>query len=121
MEQRLEILFKEYDTLRAEIISRINNIFQIVGFAVSVSAVGMPLLWSRTTTYVFWISVLALAAVLYGLWLLVHVEIGRAAERLRQIEAQVNGIEGQELLQWETRWGRAGSWITYLIKSLRSK
>jgi hypothetical protein len=42
----IEILFKEYDTLRAEILAAINNMHQVIGFGV---ALGTALLsWSAS-------------------------------------------------------------------------
>jgi hypothetical protein len=55
MDQRLQILFKEYDALRAEILVRINNMFQILGVAGTLTVLGLPWLWSKGLTTPFWV------------------------------------------------------------------
>ena len=116
MDQRLQILFKEYDALRAEILVRINNMFQILGVAGTLTVLGLPWLWSKGLTTPFWVSLGLMAVLLFGLWLLIHVEMARAAFRIREIEEAVNAIANAELLRWESRWGRANSWIvTFFI------
>lgn len=122
MEQRLEVLFKEYDTLRTEIISRMGHMFQIIGFGAALVAVFLPWVWSRSTDVHYWVVVPFIAIVCFGLWAMVHIEIANAAARIREIELEVNTIAGHDLLRWETRRGRARNWlVTELLDKIRHR
>ena len=110
----VEVLFKEYDTLRTEIISRTNNAVQL---GTAFAALGFGILtWSvsRSTIATFQ-GVVTLAGVMLALvvvyvilnqWL-VQLDINNAAARLRELELQINQLCGAELLRWETHWGGA--------------
>ncbi|HLI62850.1 MAG TPA: hypothetical protein VKV05_05590 [Terriglobales bacterium] len=110
----VEILFKEYDTLRAEIISRTNNAVQL---GTAFAALGFGIVtWSvsrSTITTLRGVATLAgviLALVVFYVILnqwLVQLDIDNAAARLRELESQINRLCGAELLRWETHWGGA--------------
>jgi hypothetical protein len=115
------ILFKEYDTLRAEIISRTNNIYQVIGIG---AALGIAVL-SRPAPQglgkAFWVTLSIFSILIVSLWGALHLDISRTGGRLREIEAEVNAITGHELLKWETHWGRSRSWIVTRAFLRRSK
>ena len=97
---RIEILLKEYDTLRQEIISRTNNRFAITGFfgAVSLFAVtkeGLDPFWR-------WAIVVAPLVILSVLWLWIKVAIDLCAHRIVGLERRINELAGDTLLEWET-------------------
>ena len=55
----------------------------------------------------FWLGVaIALLAVLIAGWTTFR-DIGKAAERLRELENDINHRAGEQLLVWETYWGGA--------------
>ena len=96
------ILFKEYDTLRTEIIARTNNCYQ---------------LWVAAAAAVAWLTsrqleltLLALTATLGLIFLAaagaLYRDINALSCRASTIEAKINLLSGgEELLEWETRWG----------------
>ena len=120
---KIDILLKEYETLRNEITHRINSRFAIVGFTGAIIAftisqlkgvVWPELIWPLsvfgTTKEVAWPgSILGLAAVfLMALWRRLGTLIKRCSIRISEIEAQINNLAGQELLVWETRQRKTG-------------
>mgnify|MGYP001590629171 CR=1 FL=1 len=110
---KIEILLKEYGTLRTEILQRINARFAVVGllgalFAFALSEVkGQPGMFS---IYVRWLSLALGAGVLVTLWWYLGIIIQRLASHISSIEQRVNQFAGEELLTWETKygWGRLG-------------
>jgi hypothetical protein len=105
---KVQILLQEYASLRMEIIHRTGHMHQLLAVG------GALFLWlaSRPIDIRFWISLVA-AVVVVGLfgWFL-HRDIDKAAERIRQLEEDINRRAGEELLVWERRWGGAvtGYW-----------
>ena len=110
----VEVLFKEYDTLRAEIISRTNNAVQL---GTAFAALGFGILtWSVSRSNITTLQgiitlggvILALSVVyvILNQWL-IQLDINNAAARLRELESEINALCGLELLKWETHWGGA--------------
>jgi hypothetical protein len=104
----INILFKEYESLRAEIRQLTGNGHQAWGIA----AVVLTWLLSRPTDERFWM-LLGVAGILLAVsaWTTFR-DIKKAAKRLREIETQINELAGIELLEWENHWGSeiAGFW-----------
>jgi hypothetical protein len=107
----VEVLFKEYDTLRTEIISRTSNAHQLatvfavlwVGvFSWLVSRIGITPRGIAALVGVTVAFVAVLAAV--NRWV-IQLDISNAAARIRELEAEINRLCGAELLKWETHWG----------------
>jgi len=103
----IEILFKEYDTLRAEVISSIAHSYQLLGLGIAVTAALLS--WvasSRATKSSLWIT-LSVFLLLFLLWR--KLRRGRAglAKRLRELESEINAIAGAELLEWQTHLYRS--------------
>jgi low affinity Fe/Cu permease len=99
--ETIEILFKEYDTLRAEVRDHTGNQFNLLG------AFGALLVWflPRLLQHDAWkaFAVVVLVFLLIR-WVLIQ-NIKRCAYRLVELEEQINHLAGENLLQWETRWG----------------
>lgn len=97
---RIEILLKEYDTLRQEIISRTNNRFAITGFfgAVALFAV------TKEGLDAFWKCAISVASLVFllALWLWIKFLIDLCAQRIAKIERRINELAGDTLLEWET-------------------
>ncbi len=55
-EQKIEILFKEYDTLRAEIISRTNNMCQLITIGAAWGVALLAWIGGHRPDRTFWIS-----------------------------------------------------------------
>jgi energy-converting hydrogenase Eha subunit C len=105
---QISILFKEYDTLRAEILTRTNNGYQLM----TVMAGALAWLLSRPVNRMFFVSltVVGLLLVLFvaALWRDIHM----ISARLQELEHDINELAGKELLRWETRWsGGPLGWI----------
>jgi len=114
----IEILFKEYDTLRAEILAAINNMYQVIGFGVALATALLSWSASKGLHVGFWIMLVVLPLIIWLFWLALHVQISRATERIREIESHVNAIAGEELLRWETRESPSKLWLVTLIARL---
>jgi len=91
---------KEYETLRQEIIQRINHRFQFVAI---LGGVGGFVLF-RTTHMSYWqASIVAIASIIaVNVWFLSGNSIAACSRRISEIENEVNTFAGQKLLQWET-------------------
>jgi hypothetical protein len=101
---RINILLKEYDSLRADIVLRTNNLFTLMG----ISGAALIGLLSLRLGYSLWPPLLTLAGVSLLIWWVITQNIRRAASRLVSIEEHVNRLAGGEaLLVWETHWGGA--------------
>ena len=114
--EKVQVLLHEYDTLRQEILTRTRTGHQILAVAavpfiwiISQIMTGHPTFWF----WVIWIVFLAasIAAVSVAAWFTMR-DIKKAAERIRELEADINSRAGEDLLVWETRWGGAvtGFW-----------
>ncbi len=109
--ERVQILLHEYNSLRTEIIHRTNNLYQVV-------AVGAIVIGWVANSHELNLKLLALllagAMILgYLLWL-INRDIGKAADRLTEIEAFVDRETGEWfLLRWERLWGgrKTGYWL----------
>jgi hypothetical protein len=102
---KVTVLLKEYDTLRQEIVGRINNRFGIVslGSALGVFLVSQQPTRGRVALIGVW------AVLILVLWWRTGLLILRCSKRIAEIERAVNLLVGDELLVWETRGGR--SWM----------
>jgi hypothetical protein len=101
--EKVQIVLQEYGTLRTELIHRGNNMFQLLAVVVAITV----WLCSRPIDTRFWV-LLAIAVAAFSTfgWIL-HRDVEKAAERVREIEAYVNTQVGEPVLQWETLWGGA--------------
>lgn len=99
----LGALYKEYDTLRAEVLVRIRARFEILGLFVA----GAAVLASLGEAWLL----LPFGVGLIGLWLYLGFAVSRCSVRLAEIEGRVNSLVtgGSEPstvpppMQWETR------------------
>jgi hypothetical protein len=112
---KIDILFKEYDTLRAEILNRTNNLFTLMAIGGGV----LTLLLSFKNELRLWLPLLLFFGLIFGFIAWINDRnIRRIARRLMQIENQVNHLAGgdEPLLEWETRWGAAAFGISRFRK-----
>ena len=103
---KVDILLKEYDILRSEIISRTNNRFAVIGFiAALIAFVGSQ---SEMPLYVRCvIGGLAFVAILVIYFRLGQL-IKRCAVRIAEIEEKINNLMGEKLLVWESQIAKSG-------------
>jgi hypothetical protein len=99
--EKVQILLAEYASLRNESVTRGNTIPTVVSVALAALAfvVASPGGWVEKT--VFFGVLLFIVAILGRL---IHRDILKAADRLRQLEAIINERAGETLLEWETRY-----------------
>jgi hypothetical protein len=101
-QEMVQILLHEYDIRCHEILNRTSNGFQLL-------AVGAALtVWMFSNEHPdarFWIA-FALAIIVLSLtsWSIVR-DIRKAAQRIRELEKDINARAGDKLLVWETYWG----------------
>lgn len=108
--EKIMILFKEYDTLRAEVISRSSGGYQVI--AIFGGLFAALLAWGAThpPIAVFWAAVLTLAVGVIFAAFTVFRDIYVIARRLAEIEKTINHLAGdQQLLIWESNRGSAAS------------
>ena len=102
--EQIQILFREYDTLRTEIISRTEIGYKLWGFG---GAAGAWLI-TRYDEPTFLTTLVLLSSVFGILTMMWFRDVNNMASRVRAIEAEINNLAGgKELLQWETRWAGA--------------
>jgi hypothetical protein len=103
--EKIEILFKEYDTLRTEIIGRGNLVYQLIGGS------GAILIWliSKPINATWFVSVAISLAAIGPFVRLLHRDFTNLAERIRELESEINGISGEQLLKYETTYGAAAT------------
>ena len=118
--EKVRILLAEYSALRSEIIGRISNIYQVVGFGAVILA---WILQQQFASHKFWefTAVLAAGIMLCGRFLL--FDIRRSAMRVRELEGEINRRAGEKLLVWESERGglNASYWRELLLGGSRPK
>jgi hypothetical protein len=102
--EQVTVLLKEYDALRAEVISRISAQFTLI--AVGAAVLGAFLSWSPKQPRITVIALLA--ACLLGISLVIvqnRRSLHNVGQRLREIEAHVNAVAGVSLMCYENHFG----------------
>ena len=96
---KVQILLKEYDALRAEILQRISHRFSFLGLTGAVGGYAFFVAKDLSTyqTVVLMMGTLAL----FGVWWQLGNLIARCSHRISEIEKTVNSIAGEPLLTWE--------------------
>jgi uncharacterized membrane protein (DUF485 family) len=109
----IDIVLHEYDSLRAEIVSRMDARFQLIGFL----AIVATLLGTTDISNVSRRLLIIAALILFiSVWLLFGFYIKRCAKRLREIEAEVNKKLGDDVLVWESRRLPRGRFLFNFIR-----
>jgi predicted lysophospholipase L1 biosynthesis ABC-type transport system permease subunit len=110
--EKIAILLKEYDTLRAEIIARTTGSFQMIAVTALLTAALMTSWSSRSPDALFWICLLGVVLTAFAFVAVAHRNINRLARRIMKIEDYVNRLAGSEILAWESKWGGAArGWV----------
>jgi hypothetical protein len=108
----IDILLREYDTLRMEILARVRTRFELLGFLAIIATIAATQDASRSFRVLVGVAGIAIALTVWG-WFASGIK--RCAKRIFTIEAKVNELMGAELLAWETSQPR-GSWWRRLIR-----
>lgn len=95
---RIEVLMKEYDTLRAEILVRVQSRFALASILGGAATIAIA---TEAGGERHWLlgGLVALGAILLWVWLGRLIVI--AHKGLVRLEHAVNGIAGETLLRWE--------------------
>lgn len=101
---RIQILQCEYAALRAEIVARTGFGFQTAGIALA----GITWLMQQqleNRTWYFWL-IMAFVGLCFVVAIFVNArDISRAAQRIKELEHEINSRAGEHLLVWETLSG----------------
>lgn len=125
---KVQILLHEYDTLRTEVIHRINNVYQLLAFVVALIGVLGALvsnlyMGASSSAKVGPRGLIFIAFVsLPVIWLcanLISQDLNRIASRLRELENEINERAGEQLLKWETCQSQWQRYSTYMRMILR--
>lgn len=107
-----EVLLKEYESLRSEVIERIKTAFAHLGYFGAVIAFAFPAsdklqanpnvaLWLA----IFGSAILAYISIINWLW------VDRIADHLRLLEKQILGDNHKPLLTWEGKVALLSRWV----------
>ena len=117
-DMKLAALLMEYDKLRDEIVSRLNNRFAVIGYLGAMFA--FVISQARSVTWpepllplddvsipkeVFWPTLFVLTGLLFlfMVWRRFGALIKKLSRRISEIEQEVNRLIGEDVLVWETR------------------
>lgn len=104
--QKIEILLKEYDTLRTELNERFRQRFQFITIFGSIGA--FALFTKENLTHYHFVFLAFIPVVLCIVWFWIGSLIVEESRRIAQIEAEINSLAKTELLCWETTQGKKG-------------
>lgn len=104
-EQKIQILMAEYQTLRAEVLQR-NTVLNQTLAAFGTLAVPIIAVVLSRSLIVGFALLLGAPCTVFTTWLIVDRQTRVLAQRLREIEQEINTKAGETLLRWES--GRAG-------------
>jgi hypothetical protein len=113
---KVQILFKEYDALRAQILARTSNSYQLWAIGAAI----ITWLLSRPVNSMFWILLTPFVVIFSLFSWTARRDINKAAERLRELEREINDLASADLLQWELRWGSAVTGYLGAARPLRT-
>ena len=100
--EKIQILLAEYNTLRDEVISRVDTGYQIVAFVLAALTivVGVRFDWRMELSLLGTLSLL-----IWLIWLFAMRDLACLARRVIALEAEINKRSGEELLIYESRLG----------------
>lgn len=111
--QCIQVLQKEYDTLRAEIVSRTASGYPIKAVFQALFVFALTRVFSEDQRVSGLWMALAIVAFYMRMEGVSYLEIDRAAAQLRHLEGRINRLAGRKLLTWERYYGGAGSQLLF--------
>jgi hypothetical protein len=120
---KVEALLMEYDTLRSEMVFRMNSRFAVIGYlgamiafvAFQTGSVAWPeAIWPLSLLtlpkqFAWPLALVVLSLLfLFVVWRRFGTLIKRLSKRVTQIEHQVNNLIGEDILVWETLQHKTG-------------
>ncbi len=103
--ERIGILFKEYDTLRSEIIARTSGGYQLIGISTILFTAALSWLGSKGIGPTFWVVFALFLGVPVVFRRVTRRQVLRIAGRVREIENTINALAGTDDLKWERFYG----------------
>lgn len=97
--EKIQILLKEYDSLRVEILQRSSQRFTFLTLFGALGAYSFFVAESLNCYQVL-VSIMS-ALFLFGVWFLLGKIIVRCSRRIAEIEKEINTLSDQVLLRWE--------------------
>ncbi|MFA6560302.1 MAG: hypothetical protein WCV00_00155 [Verrucomicrobiia bacterium] len=97
--EKVEVLFKEYDTLRVEILQRSSQRFQFLAIAGAIGA--FALFRTSPLTSGQAVALIAACNIVLCVWWRLGQCIARCSMRIAEIEQRINDLAGEKLLHWE--------------------
>jgi hypothetical protein len=114
---RIKVLLAEYETLRSEIISRMNSRFNIIGYIGAIMAFFVVQINNIDWTQFYWpeeilhvrakiglptLLLLGGLTLLFLIWVIFGSLVKKLSRRISQLEFKINAIANENLLTWET-------------------
>jgi hypothetical protein len=102
--EKVRILLAEHSALRAEFVARTGHGYQMVAVGATGLAISSALFQHTINMLAFW-AILAIFVLVLGgaIWFILR-DIRNFAERLREIEIDINDRAGEDLLVWQNLW-----------------
>ena len=102
-QEKIQVLLKEYDTLRAEMLQRFTQRFQFI----MIIGVICGYAFFKEDSHQALIAKIALILVII-VWYWIGYLVATYSWRIAKIEKHVNKLAGEKLLQWETFQNKNG-------------
>jgi hypothetical protein len=119
LRDQLALIMKEYDTLRAEMIARINARFLMLTVLVTLLGIFLKKVGESAVP-----GLTAAMIAVFGIWFYFGVLMERLSRQIRHIERRINRLCQFRVLQWESKkrspvFGSVYSNVALLIVRLR--
>jgi len=108
---KIEILLKEYESLRSHILQRLQNRFQFLALSSVIATFAFINMKEPTILHIC--TLIAGGLFLLALWYWLGRIVVRISLHVSEIERRINELAGEELLTWETN--RAQNSILHLF------
>jgi hypothetical protein len=99
--KKIDVLLKEYEMLRSEILTRSTQQFTLM----TITGVTAAWLLSQPLRFATWCIIAVVGGIFANLFWILQIVIWRAGSRAKEIEGKINSFAGESLLEWETKWG----------------
>jgi hypothetical protein len=101
VKKEIDVLMKEYETLRAEMLQRMRQRMSFLGlFGVTI---GYLVFHFEDLDFLGVLALLFATLFLFAIWMRLGRLVAQCSERVAEIERQVNAFAGEILLVWETK------------------
>jgi hypothetical protein len=109
--EKVRILLAEHSSLRSEIVARMGHVYQVAAVGATGVAILIALHQLMPSSFcVILALILVLGVLAAAAFWFINRDIWKAAERLREIEIDINDRAGEDLLVWEILWRSTSYW-----------